>query len=281
MRAIAMLLVVTRAHFSAKVHASPAKPLQLPSWRTTSHIHTAPAKTRPIKDQTMKFVRSPLAASAALTAAEVDALDSVFSDSQVQLTAGRLHLKQAHLLEVAGFRSAIAQAIAAVDEPAAITPEKVVAILDRMAADIDDEVAAVREDRAQHDACHKARLERLMPLRHVVSTRLGALTRQREHCLVRIDAARRASTMSGSASHRYNGLVAAGLKPDEITAALGIQSPADDEAAVRARIVAIDAEIVPLHAFGESGDVEHLAGLGLDDLIAQAYPYRVGAEVTA
>jgi hypothetical protein len=281
MQSIAMLLASARAHFRAKTPSSPAKP-PYPSARcSTSHIHTALAKTN-LKDELMlPFAKSPLADADDLSPTTIDAVLAVFSDASVQRHAAEVRGKLMRLIEFSAMRSEVAAAVAAIGTHSTeLTPAAVVAVLRQRAADLDDALDDARTDRVAHETASKARVHVLAPLRHAVSTRLGALTREREHCLVCIDAARRASTMSGSASHRYNGLVAAGLKPDEITAALGIQSPADDEAAVRARIVAIDAEIVPLHAFGESGDVEHLSGLGLDDLIAQAYPERA-AEVAA
>ena len=251
--------------------ASPVKPLNSAIQHTTSPISHSHLKAPSIrKPNTMQnFARSPLATPAALTATQVDALDRVFSDDRVQQVAGQLHLKQARLLEVAGFRGAIAQAIAAVDEPASITPEKVVTILDRMTAEVDDEIAAVREDRAQHDARHKARLERLMPLRRAVATRVAALCNEREHCLTRIDALRRAATMAGGATLRHAALTSMGLTVEQI-AALGpaAADPAEQEAAIRARMAAIEVEFVPLRAFtANEVDVTPLAGLGFEALI--------------
>jgi hypothetical protein len=255
----------------AKRPTRPAKTLDPAARRTTSPVSPNRLKTPSTRKHNamQNFARSPLATPAALTAAQVDALDLVFSNDRVQHVAGQLHLKQARLLEVAGFRGAIAQAIAAVDEPASITPEKVVAILDRMAAGVDDEIAAVREDRAQHDARHKARLERLMPLRRAVATRVVALCNEREHCLTRIDALRRAATMTGGATLRHAALTSMGLTVEQI-AALGpaAADPAEQEAAIRARIAAIEVELVPLKTFtANEVDVTPLAGLGFEALI--------------
>lgn len=281
MRAIAMLLAATRAHFSAKAPASTAQPLNPPAECTTSPIASSRLKT-PQKHVIMKtFVRSPLAATS-LTVTEVDALDTVFSDAVVQRAAGQLQLqlRRARLLELAGFRSAISEATLAAGEPARVTPEQVVAILTRLSDDVEDELAALREDRAQHDACHKARMARIQPLRVAVSLRLTALIGERERCVLNVDAIRRASTMSSPSAHRYHSLIAAGITPTEISM-LSIEDPEDQVVAAKARVVVIDAELAPLRAFGASGDVAHLAGLGLDDLIALAYPSRVGEEAAA
>jgi hypothetical protein len=62
---------------------------------------------------------------------------------------------------------------------------------------------------------------------------------------------------------------------------LAVEDPEQQVADIRSRIAVIDGELLPMRAYVSSGCVAHLNGLGLDDLIAQAYPDRVGAEVTA
>lgn len=263
--AAVMQVLRAKAPSGAAKHINPAIP------PVTSHIVFDHLQTPSIpKHDTMQnFARSPLATSAALTAAQVDALDLVFSNDRVQRAASQLHLKRTRLFEVAGFRSAIAEAVSTTHEPTAVTPEQVVAILDRMAAEVDDEVAAVREDRARHDARHKARLERLTPLRRAVSGRVGALVSERVHCLERIDALRRAATMTDGAAQRHANLVAVGLTSEQIIG-LGLvaQAPADQEAAIRARMNVIDAQIAPLRTFlADESDVTPLAGLDFEVLV--------------
>lgn len=269
----------------AKLLPSLVHPLAATAQCTTSPIAPNRLPKPPIRKHfIMKtFVRSPLAVSA-LTAVEVDAIDTVYGDALVQRVAGQLQLRRAHLLEIAGYRSAIAEAIAAAGEPVSVTPDQVAATLNRLADEVDEEIAAVGEDHALHDAHHKARLERTAPLKREVSARLTALIAEQAHCLIRIDAARRASTMGGGAgTMRHASLVAAGLTTEQINS-LGpaAQSPADQEDAMKTRMAAIAAEMAPLRDFGATGDVAHLNGVvGLDSLITQAFPWRVVAEVAA
>jgi hypothetical protein len=274
---LARFMNAAARHLGAKVATSPDKAVKASSDPLPSLTPSNPAQ----KTIMQKFVRSPLAA-ASLTATQVDALDTVFGDALVQRAAGHLQLRRARLLELAGFRSAIAEAISAAGEPAQVTPEKVVAILSRLTVEIDDEIDAFREDRAQHDARHKARLDRRMPLRHAISIRVSTLTTERETCIRHIDASRRASSMSGHGLHRYSNLRATGLSDEQIkTLGPDCQSPEDQEATIKRRIALIDAELAPLLNFSASGDLVCLNGLGLDAVIAQAYPDRASEGVAA
>ena len=267
------VLAAVMQRLRAEPPARPAKAVKTPAERTTSHISVDHLKTPSIlKHSNMKtFTRSPLATSVALTAAEVDALDLVFTHSEVQRAAGRLHLKRQRLLEAAGFRSAIAEGIAAVGGPmSSITPEQVIAALEQASREVDDEIDCVREDRAQHDARHKGRLQRLAPLSNAVSVRATALTNERETCIRHIDAGRRAATMTaGAANLRYANLVAAGLTREQINALGPSAQPSEvQEAKLKDRVAAIGDDLALLLAFqADERDVTPLVGLGFDALI--------------
>ncbi|MGJ7607140.1 hypothetical protein ACSFA7_22585 [Variovorax sp. LT1R20] len=285
MCAIAMLLAVTRAHCSAKTPASPAKPLNPSARCTTSPIHTALAKTR-LKDQPVPtFAKSPLADADDMSAATIDAILAVHADGEVQRQAAVVRAKLLHVIEFAALRSEIAAAVRAIGTHSTddLTPAGVVAVLRQRAAELDDTLDDARADRDTHEAVRKARMARIEPLRREVSQRLTVLANEREHCFVRLDASRRASTMGGvGGTMRHANLLAAGLTNEQINA-LGpaAQSSTEQEAAIRARIFEIDAELAPLRSYVASSDVTQLAALGLDALIAQAHPDRDGAEVTA
>lgn len=218
------------------------------------------------------LAKSPLSDSDDLSLAATDSILAVFASADVQRHAAAVRAKLLSLLEFAALRSEISAAIESIGthSTAGLTPAAVVGVLRQRAVELDDALDDARTDRDAHEAVRKARSRVLEPLRTAVSDHVGTLNRDSESCLTRIDAARRASTMGGTASGlRYDNLVAAGLSREQI-AALGpvVQSPDAQEDALKARISANNDKVAALNAFIATGDVAHLAGMGFDALIA-------------
>lgn len=282
MTLVAAFLAAAARHLRGETPASPAKPLNPPARCTTGHIHTAPAKTS-LKDQPMPpFAKSPLADSDDLSPATTDAILALFADGDVQRQAAAVRAKLLHVIEFAALRSEIAAAVRAIGTHSTddLTPAAVVAILRQRAAELDVALDDARADRDTHEAVRKARMALIDPLRREVSKKQTALANEREHCFVRLDAYRRASTMTAPANNRHASLVAAGLTAEQING-LGLPDPEQEVGAIRERITAIDSELAPLHRYTMTNDVTHLVGLGLDALVAQAHPERAGAEDAA
>lgn len=283
-QAIANLIEVARLSFNAKAPASPASPIKPPAGHTARQFQPEPAQPR-LKDPiTMNtaFIRSPLVDAEHLSLAAVDAILTVYADGDVQRQAAAVRAKLLHLTEFAALRCEIASAVKAVGMHSndGLTPAAACEVLRQRAADLDDMLEDARAERAAHEAARKARMACTEPLRREVSKRLSGLIAERESCLMRLDAHRRAQTLGLASNGRYHALLAAGVKAEQI-AGLDIQDPEQQAAELSARAVAIGKEIQPLTRYTAGGDVADLAGLGMEALIEAAYPDRVAAEVAA
>ncbi len=258
-----------------KPAASATKPVNRSPQGRTSNLPFFRPKT-PAGQNAMKTFHSPLSIDRPLKTAEVDAVDIVFSDWAVLRAADRLTSKRMRLMEVAGLRSAISEAIAhAVGDGAPLedmSPAGIVAVLDRLATQVDADELAVREDHTRHNARRQARLNRLAPLRCAVIARSNQLVDERTHLIKLIDAARNAATLGYAiADMRFSNLLAVGLTREDIAALRPEASDPDAKiAAYLARIAEVNELLPPLHAFLDDGrgDVAVLAGFGeFDDLV--------------
>jgi hypothetical protein len=270
-QAIVNLLEAARVGFGAKTPASPS----------ASHLDTEPVQT-PFKPTAMNitFTRSPLADAADdLSPRTIDAVLAIFADGDVQRQAAAVRAKLLHVIEFAALRSEIALAVKAVGTHSndGLTPAAVVAVLRQRAAELDEMLEDARADKDSHEAARSARTACIEPLRREVSKRLSSLIAERESCLMRLDAHRRAQTLGLASNGRFNALLAVGISAEAI-ASLGVEDPTVQENKLRARIADIHEEIKPLTRFTTGGDV---ADLGMDALIALAHPDRVGAEASA
>lgn len=225
----------------------------------------------------------PLFAVSPLVAAETPhiatRIRAVYANANVQSHAGLCRLKMLRLVEVAVFRSEIAQAIedaVAADDDldiANVTPQVVAEMLRRRAVELDDALDSAKEDHRQHDAAARQDAERHRPLRDAVSARFDSLTHERQHIINAIDSIRRAATMEQTAGTlRFHALRSAGLSPAQI-AALGpdAQDPDARVDAYRARFAEIESELPALKSFLSDPllDAAPLAALGLfNELIA-------------
>jgi hypothetical protein len=220
-----------------------------------------------------KFIlrRSPLATAPSATAADV--LDTIYRNKAVQRAAGTCAANGQRLLELAGFRAEIANAIHVVLERsdlADLSAAAVAEVLRQRAEGIDDAIDDVRRDHAVHDAESRKLMERHAPLRNAVSARLTALTNERERLVQADDSARRAHRL-GLVASRFAELRRAGLNDSQIAEVLpGSASPEVAAAHRQARIIELAGQIERLRAFAASPtfDAAPLAGLGFDDLIA-------------
>lgn len=274
-RTIANLIEATRLNFGTQ--AAPASP-------ATSTRN--PSKTA-AKDLPMSlFAKSPLASRDGLTPAEIDNVIVLFADAAVQRAAGRLSLKRQRVAEMAGYRSAIAEALAAAGDVGSATPQQVVAIIGRLADAAEEELVAVREDHAAHDAIRKARRDQLAPLTAAVNVLHSRLAAERDTLLRHLDAtARHIDGAGGVARQRHDLLAAAGFKADEIGKLdlVRAEEPATKAAQYRARLAEINVPLEKCRAYSSDPrrSVAHLEGLGFDDLITKAYPDALSAEAAA
>jgi hypothetical protein len=283
-QAIANLIEVARLSFNGKAPSSLTEAQKLVARCTTSHIASEPAQHR-LKDLTpmnTAFIRSPLVDAEHLSLGAVDAILTVYADGNVQRQAAEVRAKLIHVIELAGMRSEIAAAVQTIGthSNAGLTPAAVVAVLRQRAAEMDDMLEDARADRDAHEAARRARMACTEPLHREVSKRLTSLVAERDSLLGRVDAHRRAASMGFPSNGRFNALIAAGISAESI-ASLGVEDPDVQANKLRARIAAVDEELKPLTRFTTGGDVADLAGLGLDALLSQAYPDRVGAGVAA
>ncbi|MDQ0591006.1 hypothetical protein [Variovorax paradoxus] len=284
-RTIANLIEATRLNFGAHAAPSLVSALNSPDRCLANHFSQKPANTRLKELRTMLFTPSPLAQDN-LSPAEIDNICVVFTDGSVQRAAARLNLTRQRVAEVAGYRSAIAEAVAAAGDVGGVTPEQIVAVLAGLIGAADEELAAVREDHAAHDASRKGRRDQLAPLTSAVTAMQNRLAVERDSLLHRLDAAARLVNGPGDAiRQRYSMLVASGLKAEEING-LGAYDPSEDardkQAAMRIRFDEVTAMLDKCRAYSDDPrrSVVHLDGLGFDALIAATYPERA-AEVPA
>lgn len=227
---------------------------------------------------TQLFTRSPLSRQALLTSGEVDRFDILFRDAAVQNAAGRLKAARTRLREKTEHRSAISEAFTISDSDVGNISSigdavaSIVAALNRLSEQVEQEFKAATVDHEMHDKRHSARMRRLAPLRLAVSAQVTELTHERNHLSQKIDSIKRATTMRGGAgSAKFANLLAAGLTREQI-ANLG---PDHDDPEVqiqsaRDRMNAIVSTLLPpLEQFLADPlfDTACIVGLGFDDLI--------------
>jgi hypothetical protein len=222
------------------------------------------------------LTQSPLADAADPSPRVADAILAVFGSAEVQRHATEVRGKLMRLIEVAALRSEVAAAVLAIGTCSGkLTPAAVVGVLRQRAAALDDALDDARADRDAHEAVRRVRMAQMEPLRREISNRITRLTNERDHLDKMILARRRAAQMNLTGGNRHAALTAAGLTTEQIRS-LGpeCQSPEDQEAALKARIESIEAELVPLHAFAETGDSARLANLDFGGLVEAAFPGR-------
>lgn len=281
---LGLLRSVHRACF-AKAPTSAVSPTKLPS-KVRPPIHSQSALYAPItamQTPTMLITLSPLTRGN-ITSAQIDTLHKAFRSVAVQNAASAVRFKLLQLVEVAGLRSEINRAIAAMDVEA-VTPEAVLAVLRQREIEIDDLVEAVKAYHASHDAVSKARLKQLEPLRTATSEKLLRLKSGLDSLVRQADALRRPPPdMVGTTEARRAILAAVGLSREEISALTsGSLGPTREEQLARnqARIAEIKAAMEPLVEFGKTGDESLLAGLAeFEPLIAARRLLEVNEQAT-
>ena len=210
------------------------------------------------------FVRSPLALGS-LPYCEIEYLCVTYNDPDVQRAAGELRASRARVADLASYRSGIAEAIQISDR----TGTAVAEVLRQLIDDADTELEAARADHLAHDAVNKSRRDLLAPLVLAVGRLSAAAATTRESLQGHIDAALVFRNYGApTSSSRYTALQAAGLTDEQINS-LGFAQPEVNLQVLRDKVAVADRVISQCAAFAADPfmGAEHLAGLGLEDLI--------------
>jgi hypothetical protein len=224
------------------------------------------------------FVPSPLAEGSSLPQAEIDRLCAIYGDQAIQHAAGDLRWKLDRLAKLALYRCLIAQAIATADR-SGISPIKALRRMDEAA---DGAIASARVDRLAHDAAVKARSDWLQPLVLAVAQVIETATRSEINSEA-LDCGPGAVEKRGLGAFQH--LQAAGLNQAQIMA-LGGPEPEDDvrrKQKLRDQLAECDRVLGQCERYNSDPMLgpHHLAGLGLDDVIAQVgaatHPSKVHA----
>lgn len=238
-------------------------------------------KPRKPKDHPMPrfFPASLLAAARNLTASEVDINDVCHRSSEVIRAASAVQFKLQRLVEVAAFRSAIAEAIKTTIgehencDPNAATPAAVAQELRRRATEIDEELAVVQTEHRADDRVRAARDARLRPLMTAVNERMAKAAMGRASLAAAIDTitSGRAAAVSDPAQRR-DILLNLGVPSKKINDLLNSAEPPDPTVklqALREQVAALDIEVAAFSAFQNDPFKRgcHLEGMGLDELI--------------
>lgn len=225
------------------------------------------------------FPANLLAAAQNLTAGEIDINDVCHRSPEVTRAASEVQFKLQRLVEVAAFRSAIAEAIETVIgehddcDPNAATPAAVAQELRRRAIAIDEELAVVHTEHRADDLVRAARDARLRPLMTAVNERMARAAMGREGLAAAIDAitSGRAAAVSDPAQRR-DILLNLGVPSKKISDLLNSAEPPDPTVklqALREQVAALDIEIAAFWAFQNDPFKRgfHLEGMGLDKLV--------------
>lgn len=225
------------------------------------------------------FPANLLAAAQNLTAGEIDINDVCHRSPEVIRAAGEVRFSLQRLVEVAAFRSAVAQAIETVIgehedcDPNAATPAAVAQELRRRATEIDEEFAQVRTEHRADDLVRAARDARLRPLMTAVNERLAKVMIGRTRLVASIDAitSGRAAAASDPAQRR-DILLNLGVPAKKLNELLCAAEPADPTvklAALREQVAALEIEVAAYSAFQNDPFKRgcHVEGMGFDTLI--------------
>jgi hypothetical protein len=266
--AVHRLLQAAGRHFSA----APATP--------PSNAGAAPEQTpqsaplaQPSKDLSVNQIRRSQSATLAapgLTQADIARACVIHKDSEVLRAATTLQTMLQRQLDDA-LLGLIAEGIARADGPLAeVAPAEVAKHLNAMAAEVEHDLARVKEETAVHDRARRQHNEILWPLREAVSARLTAVMFECDHLLGRIAAIGNVTGWVDQSKHEQ--LIGLGLTKDQIAAIdpeLHELRKREAIDSMRARMGVLNIEIAQLKVFGAdpNRDPGHLAGLGFDALI--------------
>lgn len=281
MRLISHFLRAAAKNLRVKPIASPIAPrLTAARTQTLTFARIALKSHKPkAHPMTRFFPVKRLAADQNLTTNEVDINDVCHRSPEVIRAASVVRLKLQRLVEVAVFRSAIAEAIETVTgkhenrDLNVATPAAVAQELRRRAIAIDEELAVVHTEHRADDLVRAARDGRLRPLMTAVNERMAKAAMGRAGLAAAIDAVTsgRAAAVSDPAQRR-DILLNLGVPSKKINDLLNSAEPPDPTVklqALREQVAALDIEVAAFSAFQNDPFKRgcHLEGMGLDELI--------------